>query len=251
MKRNRLSWRTAHYARRGSIDKRYVEIFLELVAAGFNKNGEALVFNMDETSVRINNGSTRTLGKIELEEIVINAKRNEKECFSTIATCSLIEKKPLIILSKGTTELSTLKFRASDNPLVWETGNQQGWTNSNIMIQYLKELHSNWAKEFPCALLLDCYSAHRTKEVRKLAKQLKIELIYIPANGTGLFQSLDRRIFGIVKSKLRSFSKCSIYSGKDRFATITNLLIKAWSEVSKENLESAWNIPGLVEKSNT
>ena len=58
---------------------------------------------------------------------------------------------------------------------------------------------------------------------------------------------MDRRIFGIIKSKLRSFAKSSIYSGDDRFATITNKLVKAWSDITKENLESARNIPGLVE----
>lgn len=101
---------------------------------------------------------------------------------------------------------------------------------------------------FPCSLVLDCYSAHRTKEVKKYARDIGIELIFVPANGTGLFQSLDRRIFGIVKSKLRSFAKSTIYMGKDRYKLIDNQLLKAWSEITDENLETAWNIPGLVEK---
>lgn len=246
MKRNRISWRTAHYARRGSIDPEYVDYFLDKLAKAFITYGENAVFNMDETSIRINNSSTKTIGRIGLEEITINAKRNSKECFTTIATCTIKEKKPLIILTKGLTAASTMKFKASKDTMVWETGNQQGWINSDIMEDYLDVLHS-WAGTFPCALLLDCYSAHRTKEIKKLAKAKKIELIFVPANGTGLYQPLDRRIFGILKSKLRSYAKSRIYSGDDRFATVTNQLVKAWDEIKIDNLESAWNIPGLVE----
>lgn len=71
----------------------YVKHYIKKVAQTFCKYGESLVFNMDETSIRINNDSTKTIGRIGLEEITINAKRNSKECFTTIATCSLIEKK--------------------------------------------------------------------------------------------------------------------------------------------------------------
>lgn len=97
----------------------------------------------------------------------------------------------------------------------------------------------------PCALVLDCFKAHCTKTVRRFAKEQYIELIFVPANGTSDFQSLDRRAFGILKSKLRSLAGSRIFSGKQRFEMITRDLVNAWSEISKENLISAWNLPNL------
>ena len=246
-KRNRFSWRIAHYARRGSIDIEYAKKYVKLVASAISLYGEDLVFNMDETSVRINNGSTRSLAPIGWEEIIVDAKRNSKECFTVIGTCSLIKKMPLIILTKGTTDASTTKFRAGDETEVWPTGNQQGWMNEEMMVKYLYHLHEKFAETYPCALILDCYRAHRTDLVKDVARNLGIKLIYVPANGTGKYQPLDRRIFGILKAKLRSLAKSNIYADEERFATITNHLVLAWNQITQGNLLSAWSIPGLPE----
>lgn len=113
MKRNRLSWREAHYARRCAIDNEYVSIYLDLVAEAACKYSWEFVFNMDETAVRINNGSTKTIAPIGLDDIVIEGKRNEKECFTAIGTSTLYELKNLILLTKGT-EKSCEKFNGTD-----------------------------------------------------------------------------------------------------------------------------------------
>lgn len=101
------------------------------------------------------------------------------------------------------------------------------------------------ANGFPCALVLDCYPAHRTQAVKDLARQLNIELIFVPANGIGNYQPLDRKLFGIVKSSLRYMAKARIFTGKDRFEIIGQHLVKAWTEITSEALDSAWNITGL------
>lgn len=44
------------------------------------------VFNIDETAVHINNGSTKTIASIGLDDIVIEGKQIEKECFTAIGT---------------------------------------------------------------------------------------------------------------------------------------------------------------------
>lgn len=59
--------------------------------------------------------------------------------------------------------------------------------------------------KFKKQFLLDCYSAHSTKEEKQLAIIYNIELIFIPENGTDLYQPLYKYIFGMAKSKLRSF----------------------------------------------
>lgn len=246
-KRNHFSWRIAHFARRGAIDQEYVKEYLRLVAEAFCKYGEDLVFNMDETSVRINNGSTKSFVPINTKEVIVDAKRNAKECFTAIGTYNIKGCKPLILLTKGKTEASASKFRITDSTEVWETGNQQGWMNEAIMLKYLTHLHIKLAEGFPCALVLDCYKAHRTTEVKKLARKLRIELIFVPANGTGTYQPLDRRVFGIAKSILRSLSKNQILNDENRYSIVTNQLMRAWSRITPEHLLSAWSIPGLVE----
>lgn len=257
MKRHRLSWRQAHYARRCAIDEEYVSIYLDIVADAVCKYGWEYVFNMDETSVRINNGSTKTIAPIGLDDIVIEGKRNEKECFTAIGTSTIYELKDLILLTKGT-EKSCAKFNGEDGKQrkskkksdieVWPTNNDNGWVNEEVVLKYLHHLHDNWSHGQPCALIMDCYKAHHTGKVIRLAGNLNIELIFVPANGTSIFQPLDRRVFGILKSKMRSFAKSNIYSGKDRFYKITEHLKRAWKEVPVESLKSAWDIPGLKER---
>lgn len=99
-RRNRFSWRIAHYARRGSIDYNYVAKYITYVASAIALYGENLVFNIDETSCRINNGSKRSLAPITWEEVVVDARRNSKECFTVIGTCSLVEKNRSLYLPK-------------------------------------------------------------------------------------------------------------------------------------------------------
>lgn len=46
-----------------------------------------MVFNMDETSVRINNGNDKTIDPTGTEEIIIISEKDNKECFTAIGTC--------------------------------------------------------------------------------------------------------------------------------------------------------------------
>lgn len=73
-------------------------------------------------------------------------------------------------------------------------------------------------------------------------------MIVVPANGTGKFQLLDRIIIGIIKSRLRALAGTTIFQLKERFEQINNHLTKAWSEITKDHLKSAWSIPGLKDR---
>lgn len=71
------------------------------------------------------------------------------------------------------------------------------------MIRYLDWL-SELKNRKPFALLLDSYKAHMQKQVLDHARELKIDLIFIPPCGTSIFQPLDRFVFGFLKQKLRT-----------------------------------------------
>lgn len=78
----------------------------------------------------------------------------------------------------------------------------------------MKYVHKNLAHNNQCALILDVHPSHRTQKVTETAGRLKIELIYVPANGTGIFQPLDNKIYGILKSKLRAAANTKYFLKK-------------------------------------
>lgn len=225
LKRNRLSWRKAHFARRGKIDKTYVKIFINELARAVVLYGWNRVYNIDETSIRINNGSMRTVAPIRTEEVIVDKARNEKECFTAIGCCTRCEALPLVIVSKGKTDQSKLKCNVDNKETILLTKNSNGWTNEDVMLQYLEFFRKNIVGKDDCALVLDCLAAHRTPAVLNKAAELRIDLIFVPANGTGYYQPLDRRIFGILKSKLRSITGTQCLSGESRYSTITKYLM--------------------------
>ena len=202
-----------------------------------------MVFNMDENSVRINNGGDKTIAPTGTEEIVITSEKNIKECFTAIGTCSRHQKYDLIVLGVGTTFQCCRKFGA--HAQAWPS--LSGWVDELMMVQYLNWFSENISKHRPCALLLDQYPSHTTDLVKEIAQNLNIELIYIPKNATGTYQPLDRRVFGNVKTKMRCQSKSKVYSGNERFQIIFEMLLKSWGQITEDNLNSAWKIPQVID----
>ena len=249
LKRNRLSRHKGHFSRRGKIDQTYAKIFVNQVARAILKYGWNKVFNVDESSVRINNGSKTSIAPIGTETVVVDKDRNDKECFTIFGTCNINEGLPLIIVSKGKTNKSKLKFKVGKNTKIILSQNQNGWTNEAVMLEYLEYFHNHFQGNGDCALILDCLAAHRTPAVLEKANSLKIELIFVPANGTAIYQPLDRRLFGILKSKLRSMAGSTTLSGKSRYEEITKNLLEAWDSIknNEKALTSAWNIPNLYD----
>lgn len=197
MKRNHFSWRLAHYSRRGLIVQKHIDNYLRQLAEAIIKYGWERVYNLDETSVKINNGNLRTIAPVGVEKVIFEGVRNDKECFTALATCSRFKKEPLIILGKGKIDACLSKFRAMNKAEVWKSA--KGWVDEDVMLKYLDWFALNVSSYNPCALVMDCYRAHRTDLVKEKAADLNIDLIFVPARGTSLFQPLDRRIFGIQK----------------------------------------------------
>ena len=174
MKRNKLSVRHAHFRRRGTIDENEVKDFLTSLVSAINAYGWAMVFNMDEASVRVNNGNDKTIAPVGAEEIIILGDKNEKECFTCIATCSKLRKHELIMLGVGTTDLCCRKY--GKNAMTWPS--LGGWVDEMTMICYLNWLSTDVSFRKPCALVLDQYPSHITRLVKYVAASLNIELIY-------------------------------------------------------------------------
>jgi hypothetical protein len=71
------------------------------------------------------------------------------------------------------------------------------------MIEYIEWLSAQCHAE-SLMLITDVDKANRAVAFQGKAKELGIELLFVPAGGTSRFQPLDRRIFGELKSRVRA-----------------------------------------------
>jgi hypothetical protein len=94
---------------------------------------------------------------------------------------------------------------------------------------------------------MDLYKAHQS--VQELCQTLGIRVIFVPANGTGKYQPLDRKIFGIIKNRLASKEKLNpieqeLIGGKHKemYKIMHKRFLHEWDQLSENAINSAWNI---------
>lgn len=203
MMRYGLSYRMVHYERRGIINEKQVDIYLTEIADAVKLYGIERIVNMDETFVTNRNLQARAVGLKGQETIRVNDENlNQKEGTILIGTVCMDPsiKIPLGLISKGKTKRCEKKYGNQDSDELI-THSESGWMTPSVMKTYLNWLHEMMGKS-PFVLILDVYRAHIDKTVKAEAKKLGIKLIFVPACATGLFQPLDRRLYGIIKKKL-------------------------------------------------
>ena len=249
MMRHGLSYRRVHYERRGIIDEKQVDIYLTEIADAVRLYGIDKIVNMDETFVTTRNLQTRVVGLKGQETIRVNDENlNQKEGTTFIGTVCMDPniRIPLGLISKGKTKRCEKKY-GNQNSEELITHSENGWMTPSVMKIYLKWLHEMMGKT-SFALILDVYRAHIEKSVKEEAKKLGIKLIFVPACATGLYQPLDRRLYGIIKKKLISNDKNKqIQSDDKRWENILNEMKEVWNELSENAIRSAWDIPKLNE----
>lgn len=240
-----FSFKTPHIKRRGAIKEKSVNEYIQKINKAIEEYGEENIFNMDETSICNAYYPKKVVGIIGSEYVPLYTNLNVKESFTALMTCSKVKIFPPIIIAKGLSERCTNKFKIDNCKFDYQVWfSKDGWTNEDIMIKYLNFLNSIHPDK--CALILDSFRAHMTQKVKEYASTKNINIIQVPSNGTGAYQPLDRKIFGIVKAKLRKDIKeknCLIM--KDRWKLSLFYLLRAWNEINLHHLNSAWDIPGL------
>ena len=150
---------------------------------------------------------------------------------------------PLWVIAKGKTSRCEKKFGKSNENLIF-AHTESGWSNEEILIQYLEWIHEKCNKE-PCALVWDIFPAHQAECVVTKAKELKIELLFVPAGGTSQYQPLDVKVFGELKSRARKKFEHLAFEKQTRNITYEesiSILVESWLSISQENIEEAWKI---------
>jgi hypothetical protein len=235
--------RIPHAERRTLIRDAAVESFKRSLQAAKARYPTSRIFNFDETSWKCYLGPQKVVAEKGTLTVKLSAPRGEKECYTAYGCISAERQKlPFWILTKGKTNRPHAKFGAIPGVTIQHPPN--GWTTDDMMVKYLEWLSQQCQGE-PLLLVLDAYRAHRTNKVRQRAKELNVELVFVPAGGTSLYQPLDRRVEGELKSRARrlffQLAGQSGVQGATPEQAIT-ILVSAWAAISPENVSRAWEI---------
>ena len=245
MQRCHLSLRKMRYAKRPTIiDNTPIREFAIELEACRATYGENRVLNMDETSWRLIQPSTRIVGVRGAEIVAGYVKGNAKECFTAVGTIAADGTKyPMYYIAKGTTKGCCKQY----GPTIQRTRisfSESGWMTETVMKQYLRWLRQQ-APEGTLCLFCDCFDAHWTAEVRSEATKLDIDLRKIPEGMTDLLQPCDRRVFGVLKSiSRRDWNEMYVRSPNTRWNRKlgAQLLESAWEQVPVRVILDGWDI---------
>lgn len=244
VRRYRLSLQTPHADRRGEIDREYVANYQIQVNEAIKQHGEKLVYNMDETSVPLYIAPRKIISEINSRRAVFHMPVCEKKSFTVMGAVRADGEKLIPwLIAKGKTEIVEQKFKGVVPDAFVFKHSPNGWVNEEIMLDYLR-----WINEISmgqeCALILDVFAAHRSEEVKRLAEELNINLIFVPANGTSLYQPLDRCIYGPVKMILARFIHMEQISQRENFeisyGDAADNFDKTWNRISKHLIKKSF-----------
>ena len=237
-----LSFRKPHAEKRTKVDEKYTQLFLKRLSQIDKIYPLSRIVNCDETSWRLAQTPNLIIAEKGAETVKLIKDVNEKLSITALGTITAEgEKLPMWIVTKGTTVRSFKKL--GQHPSLIYKHSKSGWVTSKVMDEYLEWLSAKFNGE-KCVLILDVYPGHRTEDVIKKARSLKIELLYVPAGGTSIYQPLDRRIFGELKSRARrAMMRIQSCGGsiKNPYDKALDVLVECWDAIPTENVSKAWD----------
>jgi hypothetical protein len=243
-RRHALSLRRPRPRKRPRVTEGEIQAFILRVQTLMAEFPPNRLVNIDETNWRTVAPGTLTWAEKGAESVHCYVQNDEKEGVTVIAGITAAgEKLPLTIIGRGKSTRCLAGFQLS--PEVWSDRSESGWTTSEIMSRYLRQLRNVLFPEGPVVVILDAYAAHRTEATRETARGLGIELVFIPPGATDRLQPLDRRIFGVLKAHARRSWRSYYHAtegGKMTRPMIARALQDAWDRITPSTVESAWDI---------
>ena len=259
-KRHGYVWRRAKAARRPKetdktkeLCRKYLRKVTEIRHKLERENKLYLLNNMDETSWRLAYAGDLTWAKKGANSVHVNVNYNTKQTLTALVTVSAqMEKYPLMLLAKGKTEKCHQQFNGvTSNEEYVIDHSSNGWTTAPVMLRYLDFFKKKLLQKHPEAegeriyLILDVYKAHTNEEVRKYADDNNIELIFIPAGKTDIYQPLDIQIFGALKGKARGYwyeNYALTPAVQQTKSTAAQTLITCWAELNENVIDAGWKV---------
>lgn len=245
-RRNRLSFRKMRKKKRSDINEREVDAYLTTIAEIFASYPWDRILNMDETPWNFVFLRGEVLAETGSEEVRAQLPDDFRKQFTVVATIGVnCTKFPPLFLAHGKTarchqQFDGMKSDSADYEIFHSSG---GFSDEASMIYYLGLVHK-WMNRENCALILDRYSAHEAEAVRQRAAELGIRLVYIPTSATEIYQPLDRRIFGAMKSSgSREFDEF-VFANRRGYTQpeAADIFVKCWKNLSRDLINKSWNL---------
>jgi hypothetical protein len=208
-----------------------------------------LIVNCDETAWRILPRGLLTWAPVGTDAVTVRLDGSEKDCVTVLASVTAAsEKLPLFAIAKGKTARAEQNQLGSDVTLTRDHSSS-GWSTIETFRHYLDSLAELYSERIPPGrqlhLILDCYSVHRSKEIKQYARSLGIKLWFIPAGHTDELQPLDRAVFGAMKSIFRrKFEALCRQSANGRLtkSNAIQILVEIWDGLSAAAIHRGWSI---------
>lgn len=251
MSRWGLSLRKPHIRRRTLPADGIVASFIAEFDVALMQLPKRLIFNMDETAWRVVNGQIRTVTRKGAEDVSIDTSESIKQTITVVATIDAEGGKlPLWIIAEGKTTQCEAKYRDDPRLRKYIKGgalvvghSPSGWATADLMKCYLKwfNRYTQYRHKY---LVWDLHSSHRDANVKDYAQRKKTTLSFVPAGQTGIWQPLDRRILGALKSSCHSkFQKMMLEKKLEEVDLIDALviLLKKWRKLKAATIKAAWS----------
>lgn len=130
---------------------------------------------------------------------------SDRTCVTAVATV-IADGRILdwLVIKGGKTPRALAQFSPRNNIKLALSGKHSHFMNGNVMLHYLRTIIIPDSCSLPSLLLLDCYNAHLTEPVMRLAHQHNIHIVTIPSTCTSSLSPLDVGIFGMVRALFNS-----------------------------------------------
>jgi hypothetical protein len=251
-----IGLRSPHLRRRTAPDPEEVLRFLlQVQEALAHRANHRYVINADETNwpVILTKRKTwfpRKKHNSIFRDVVAKVNGNHKKSFTALAAISAGgDKLPLYMLAKGKTTRSHQQLIAHGENQIFHS--ESGWCTKDVMNDYLLFLRHHMVSKMGLGvtqhftLIIDVFQSHIKGIIIPLAKDLRIELIFIPPGMTGELQPLDATIFGELKSAASAeWNRLYVRNPNQKFTTATSseTLQSCWDNIPEEHIKRAWQI---------
>ena len=192
--------------------------YLMRVDDAVEQYGPNNVINADETAAHAIQ-HPRTSWGITGEPNFITAEQDPRRAITTMPVVSAAgDRLPTQVIVKGKTQLAVNNKHLPHSVAAYPA--PRGWQTSATLASYIEEEVAQYTDDQPSALILDDYSAHRTKHVKETAAAHNIELIQVPTGQTSTLQPLDVGINGPIKKAARKQWTRDKRDGKENADTL-------------------------------
>lgn len=246
MRRNQLSYRCTRPARRPAIDPIEVERYRSELAEIHENTPWDRILNADESFWLILYVPMKTVAPTGVETVKVSVDGDPKAGLTLLGTITAAGTKlPLFLVAKGRTDRCHKQFGADllQTWPVYIAHSPSGWVTQPVFLEYLSFLRQV-IPDGPLCLVLDQYPTHLTPTSASRAADLNIRIVRVPKGATGIWQPLDRRIYGAMKSMARArwarlFARSEMPRATRELAA--ELALTCWKEISEELILEAWN----------